>query len=113
MDLVYNLAKRAASITKFVYNHAFLLVWLRKREGWTEIVRPGPTRFATTFIALKSILEHLSRPEIETHDIGNIKQFKKNCKTLSHHSVAQTSLLHIQNNSVFTSENQRNLRKRK
>ncbi|KZV50712.1 hypothetical protein F511_19624 [Dorcoceras hygrometricum] len=58
MDIVCNLAKGAASITKFVYNHAFLLAWLRKREGWTEIVHPGPTRFATTFIALKSILEH-------------------------------------------------------
>ncbi|KAF7811629.1 uncharacterized protein G2W53_032605 [Senna tora] len=32
--------------------------WLRKRDGWTEIIRPGPTRFATTFIALKSIHEH-------------------------------------------------------
>ncbi|KAF7814776.1 uncharacterized protein G2W53_028745 [Senna tora] len=28
-----------------------------KRDGWTEII-PGPTRFATTFIALKSIHEH-------------------------------------------------------
>ncbi|KZV54981.1 hypothetical protein F511_36795 [Dorcoceras hygrometricum] len=58
MDLVCNLAKRATSITKFVYKHAFLLAWLRLIEGWTEIVRPVPTRFATTFIALKSILEH-------------------------------------------------------
>ncbi|KAI3443934.1 hypothetical protein Pfo_000599 [Paulownia fortunei] len=58
MELVSNLAKRASLITKFVYNHAFFLAWLRKTEGWTEIVRPGPTRFATTFIALKSILEH-------------------------------------------------------
>ncbi|KAL8502291.1 hypothetical protein ACS0TY_021429 [Phlomoides rotata] len=58
MELVSGLAKRASLVTKFVYNHAFLLAWLRKREGWTEIVRPGPTRFATTFIALKSILEH-------------------------------------------------------
>ncbi|PNX69542.1 hypothetical protein L195_g056773, partial [Trifolium pratense] len=28
------------------------------REGWTEIIRPGPTRFATTFIALKSLHKH-------------------------------------------------------
>ena len=39
----------------FVYNHVALLSWLRKREGWTEILRPGATRFATTFIALKSL----------------------------------------------------------
>ncbi|XP_054808627.1 uncharacterized protein LOC129310731 [Prosopis cineraria] len=30
----------------------------RKREGWIEIIQPGATRFATTFIALKSIYEH-------------------------------------------------------
>ncbi|XP_073046060.1 uncharacterized protein [Primulina eburnea] len=58
MELVSNITKKASLVTKFVYNHAFLLAWLRKREGWTEIVRPGPTHFATTFIALKSILEH-------------------------------------------------------
>ncbi|RVX02328.1 hypothetical protein CK203_028275 [Vitis vinifera] len=27
-------------------------------EGWTEILRPGATRFATTFIALKSLHDH-------------------------------------------------------
>ncbi|KAF7822021.1 uncharacterized protein G2W53_027476 [Senna tora] len=58
MGLVSSLAKRASMITKFVYNHAYLLAWLRKRDGWTEIIRLGPTRFATTFIALKSIHEH-------------------------------------------------------
>ncbi|XP_054817833.1 uncharacterized protein LOC129317546 [Prosopis cineraria] len=57
-DIVIGLATRASMVTKFVYNHAFLLAWLRKREGWTEIIRPGVTRFATTFIALKSIHEH-------------------------------------------------------
>ena len=58
MELVSSLARRASMITKFIYNHAFLLAWLRKREGWTEIIRPGPTRFATIFIALKSIHQH-------------------------------------------------------
>ncbi|KAI0519752.1 hypothetical protein KFK09_007212 [Dendrobium nobile] len=32
--------------------------WLRRRPGWKEIVRPGATRFATTFITLKSVHEH-------------------------------------------------------
>ncbi|RVW46411.1 hypothetical protein CK203_081776 [Vitis vinifera] len=31
---------------------------IEKREGWTEILRPGATRFATTFIALKSLHDH-------------------------------------------------------
>ncbi|XP_028788807.1 uncharacterized protein LOC114744828 [Neltuma alba] len=58
MALVTSLASRASKVSKFIYNHAFLLAWLRKREGWKEIIRPGPTWFATTFIALKSLLDH-------------------------------------------------------
>ncbi|XP_019431511.1 PREDICTED: uncharacterized protein LOC109338678 [Lupinus angustifolius] len=58
MEHVSTLAKSAYDITKFVYNHRFLLAWLRKRLGWKEIIRPEATRFATTFIALKSIHEH-------------------------------------------------------
>ncbi|GKV26461.1 hypothetical protein SLEP1_g35752 [Rubroshorea leprosula] len=58
LEVVSNLASRASLVSKFIYNHPFLLAWLRKREGWTETIRPGPTRFATTFIALKSIHEH-------------------------------------------------------
>ena len=45
-------------MTIFVYNHIALLSWLRKREGWTEILRPIATRFANTFIALKSLHDH-------------------------------------------------------
>ncbi|GKV32742.1 hypothetical protein SLEP1_g41327 [Rubroshorea leprosula] len=58
LEVVSNLASRASLLSKFIYNHPFLLAWLRKREGWTEIILPGPTCFATTFIALKSIHEH-------------------------------------------------------
>ena len=42
MDHIVKLAKHASKITVFIYNH----------------VRPGPTRFATTFIALGSLKEH-------------------------------------------------------
>ncbi|KAF1862826.1 hypothetical protein Lal_00040094 [Lupinus albus] len=38
-------------------NEKFLSIFW-KRQGWKEIIRPGATRFATTFIALKSIHEH-------------------------------------------------------
>ncbi|GKV24229.1 hypothetical protein SLEP1_g33864 [Rubroshorea leprosula] len=58
LEVVSNLASRASLVSKFIYNHPSLLAWLRKREGWAEIIRPGPTCFATTFIALKSIHEH-------------------------------------------------------
>ncbi|XP_075663117.1 uncharacterized protein LOC142632629 [Castanea sativa] len=46
MDLVAKLAKRASKITVFIYNHVALQAWLRTRKNWTEIVRPGPTRYA-------------------------------------------------------------------
>ncbi|KAI0511082.1 hypothetical protein KFK09_011704 [Dendrobium nobile] len=58
MPYISELAMKASTITIFVYNHAFILAWLRKREGWTEIVRPGITRFATTFITLRSVHDH-------------------------------------------------------
>ena len=58
LDHIAELARRASKVTIFVYNHVALLSWLRKREGWTEILRLGATRFATTFIALKSLHDH-------------------------------------------------------
>ncbi|PKA66545.1 hypothetical protein AXF42_Ash003199 [Apostasia shenzhenica] len=58
MSHVAELAKNASKVTLFIYNHIFLLSWLRKRSGWREIVRPGATRFATTFITLKSVCDH-------------------------------------------------------
>ncbi|RVW22079.1 hypothetical protein CK203_110929 [Vitis vinifera] len=58
MDNVAELVRRASKVTIFMYNHVFLLSWLRKRDGWTEILRLGATRFATSFIALKSLHDH-------------------------------------------------------
>ncbi|KAH7842746.1 hypothetical protein Vadar_008682 [Vaccinium darrowii] len=55
---VQELANTASKVTRYIYNRPWLLAWLRKRPGWTEIVRPGVTRFATTFIALHSIQKH-------------------------------------------------------
>ena len=55
---IAELARHASKVTIFMYNHVALLSWLRKREGWTGILRPGATRFATTFIALKSLHDH-------------------------------------------------------
>ena len=48
MDHIAKLAKRASKITVFIYYHVALQAWLRTRKNWTEIVRPGLTRFATT-----------------------------------------------------------------
>ncbi|KAL3509485.1 hypothetical protein ACH5RR_028886 [Cinchona calisaya] len=47
----------ASTVTVLMYNHKFTLNWLRKSKGWKEIIHPGETRFATTFIALKSLYD--------------------------------------------------------
>ncbi|XP_052203989.1 uncharacterized protein LOC127809265 [Diospyros lotus] len=58
MNDVENVATLASKVTIFIYNHKWTLNWLRMRPGWKEIVRPGATHFATTFIALKSLHDH-------------------------------------------------------
>ncbi|XP_025645006.1 uncharacterized protein [Arachis hypogaea] len=47
---------QASLITKYIYNHCYPLFLMRKFTGEREILRPAPTRFATNFIALQSIL---------------------------------------------------------
>ncbi|XP_023743437.1 uncharacterized protein LOC111891608 [Lactuca sativa] len=58
MPQVADLVTLASRVTIFVYNHKWPLNWLRKRPGWTEIIRPGATCFGTAFIALKSLCDH-------------------------------------------------------
>ncbi|XP_050259849.1 uncharacterized protein LOC126704904 [Quercus robur] len=58
MSHVDSLKKRASKVTVFIYNHVALIAWLRNKPGWTDIVRPGATRFATTFLSFGSIHVH-------------------------------------------------------
>jgi hypothetical protein len=46
----------AQSITRFIYNHTWVLSLMRKYTGG-EILRPAVTRFATNYIALDSLLQ--------------------------------------------------------
>ncbi|XP_039042218.1 uncharacterized protein LOC120181063 [Hibiscus syriacus] len=55
---VDSLITLASRVTIFIYNHKWPLNWLRKRPGWTEIIRPGAAHFGTTFIVLKSLHDH-------------------------------------------------------
>nr|XP_034924027.1 uncharacterized protein LOC118056041 [Populus alba] len=50
--------EHASGITKYIYNHCYPLYLMRKFTGGKEILRPAPTRFATNFIALQSILAY-------------------------------------------------------
>ncbi|RYR54385.1 hypothetical protein Ahy_A06g029649 isoform B [Arachis hypogaea] len=67
-----SLATRASKITVFVYNHTVFLSWLRQKDNWKEVVRLGPTRFATVFLTLMSIFERKSELQqlvVDTHFI--------------------------------------------
>lgn len=71
---IMDLASKASKVTKFIYNHMVFLSWLRKRDGWKEIVRPGVTRFATTFITLKNIHDHQNHLEalvVDSHFVNH------------------------------------------
>ncbi|XP_028114567.1 uncharacterized protein LOC114312528 [Camellia sinensis] len=59
MNHVHELAIKASTVTRYIYNRSWLLARLRKKKSWAEIVRPEATRFATTFLALRSIHEHM------------------------------------------------------
>ncbi|KAF1858857.1 hypothetical protein Lal_00045168 [Lupinus albus] len=53
---VTDTVSHAANITKYLYNHCHLLHLMMQFTHGKEILRPTPTRFATNFIALQSIL---------------------------------------------------------
>ncbi|KAL0319669.1 UNVERIFIED_CONTAM: hypothetical protein Sradi_5228400 [Sesamum radiatum] len=59
LDHVAEIVNKASQVTRFVYNHVYWLSWLRKRKDWTEILRPGETRFGTTFTALYNVYHHM------------------------------------------------------
>ncbi|XP_025636361.1 uncharacterized protein [Arachis hypogaea] len=56
LEEVSEIISQASMITKYIYNHCHPLYLMRKFTGGREILYPAPTRFATNFIALQSIL---------------------------------------------------------
>ena len=51
-----DIVESSKSITKFIYNHAFVLHLMRTFTNNKELVRLSITRFATNFISLQSLL---------------------------------------------------------
>ena len=51
--------EKGQKITRFIYNHAWLLYVMRKElaEG-KELLTPAATKFATSFITLQSLIDH-------------------------------------------------------
>jgi hypothetical protein len=53
---IKDIVESARSITKFIYNHAYVLSLMRRFTNNRELVHPAITRFATSFISLQSLL---------------------------------------------------------
>jgi hypothetical protein len=50
--------KKARNITKFIYNHAWVLALMRKDfTNGNDLCRPGITRFATHFLSIQCLLK--------------------------------------------------------
>ncbi|XP_051139077.1 uncharacterized protein LOC127256894 [Andrographis paniculata] len=49
----------ARRVTTYIYKHARLLNAMREKTDGSDLVRPGPTRFATSFFTLQSLYKHM------------------------------------------------------
>ena len=49
---------RARRMTTFIYRHGRILAAMREKTGGADLVRPAATRFATSFLSLKSLHKH-------------------------------------------------------
>ncbi|XP_008659785.1 uncharacterized protein [Zea mays] len=49
---------RARRVTTFIYRHGRILAAMREKTGGVDLVRPAATRFATSFLTLKSLYKH-------------------------------------------------------
>jgi hypothetical protein len=56
LDWVKKVVDHAKCITKYIYNHTWVLNLMRKNIGGKELVRPAITRFATNFLTLQSLI---------------------------------------------------------
>lgn len=56
LDEINDIVEQALKITKYIYNHSFVLSLMRKHTNGREILRPAPTHFGNNFITLQIIL---------------------------------------------------------
>jgi hypothetical protein len=55
-DWIKNVVEHAKCITKYIYNHSWVLNLMRKNTRSKELVRLAFTRFATHFLTLQSLI---------------------------------------------------------
>ena len=59
LDWVSPIVEDARRVTKYIYNHPRVLSLMRKTTKGKDLVSPAMTRFATVFLTLQSILDHI------------------------------------------------------
>lgn len=60
LDWVGPVVEEARKITKYIYNHPWVLNLIREHTKGKELVRTGVTRFAINFLTLQSICSLLT-----------------------------------------------------
>eukprot|EP00253_Pinus_taeda_P004648 PITA_04648 len=76
LDWVKNIVYHAKSITKFIYNHSWILNLIRKHTRGRDIIRPTVTRFATHFLTLQSMLsQHRNLQKMFCNEEWNLSQW--------------------------------------
>ena len=60
LDWVKLVVEEARTITKYIYNHPWVLRLVRDYTKDEELVRLAVTRFATIFLMLQSVLHHMN-----------------------------------------------------
>ena len=54
--------KACRGITRFIYDHSWLLSLMKRFTNNHALIRPGLTRFATHFIAMESLVRFSTEP---------------------------------------------------
>ena len=62
-DWIKDTIEHAKSITKYIYNHGWVLSLMRRHTQGRELVRPAVTRFATHFLTLQSLISQAQNLE--------------------------------------------------
>ena len=73
--------EHAKSITKYIYNHGWVLSLMRRHTQGRELARPTVTRFATHFLTLQSLIcERENLEKMFSSNEGNLDKTKKTPK---------------------------------
>ena len=78
-DWIKDTIEHAKSITKYIYNHGWVLSLMRRHTQGRELVRPAVTRFATHFLTLQSLISQAQNLEkMFSSDEWNSSQWPSN-----------------------------------